>query len=102
MHYLAETRHDQLSHINKISRIDERKSVWLDKFTIRNLEIVHTVNDNATTLLEVLDHTISPMGGRMLRRWILLPLKEKDLISERHDVVEYLLKEPGWPNHCQT
>ncbi len=95
MHYLAETRHDQLSHINKISRIDERKSVWLDKFTIRNLEIVHSVNDNATTLLEVLDHTISPMGGRMLRRWILLPLKEKDLISERHDVVGYLLKEPG-------
>jgi DNA mismatch repair protein MutS len=95
MHYLAETRHDQLGHINKISRIDERKSVWLDKFTVRNLEIVHSVNENAATLLEVLDHTISPMGGRMLRRWMLLPLKDKDLISERHDVVGYFLDESG-------
>lgn len=93
MHYLAETRHDQLGHINKISRIDEQQYVWLDKFTIRNLEINHTLNEQGTTLIGVLDHSISPMGSRLLKRWVLLPLKDKSLIRERHDVVEYLVSD---------
>ena len=91
MHYLQETRHDQLAHINRIARIDESQYVWLDKFTIRNLEILDSVNEGATTLKDVLDHTISPMGSRLLKRWIILPLKDKALISERHDVVQHLL-----------
>ncbi|MDR4987450.1 MAG: DNA mismatch repair protein MutS [Bacteroidales bacterium] len=95
MHYLSESRHDKLPHINRISRIDQSRFVWLDKFTIRNLEILESVNEGATTLKDVLDHTISPMGSRLLKRWIILPLKDKALISERHDVVEYLLNEPG-------
>jgi len=93
MHYLSETRHEQIGHINRISRIDEQQFVWLDKFTIRNLEILHSPNENATTLIQVLDHSISPMGSRLLKRWIVLPLKDKHQISERHDVVEFLLKE---------
>ncbi len=92
MQYLHETRHDRLSHINKISRIDERHYVWLDKFTIRNLEILDSVNEGATTLKEVLDHTISPMGSRLLKRWIILPLKDKALITERHDVVSWFIE----------
>ncbi len=92
MQYLHETRHDRLSHINKISRIDERHYVWLDKFTIRNLEILDSVNEGATTLKEVLDHTISPMGSRLLKRWIILPLKDKQLINERHDVVSWFIE----------
>ncbi|MFO7997559.1 MAG: DNA mismatch repair protein MutS, partial [Bacteroidales bacterium] len=95
MHYLRETRHDQLGHINKISRIDERKSVWLDRFTLRNLEIVGSLNENATTLLQVLDHTITPMGGRLLKRWIILPLKDIAMIRERHDVVGYMADHPS-------
>lgn len=92
MHYLSETRHERIGHINRISRIDEQQFVWLDKFTIRNLEILHSANENATTLIQVLDHTISPMGSRLLKRWVVLPLKDKQQISERHDVVEFLLK----------
>ncbi len=92
MQYLHETRHDRLSHINKISRIDERHYVWLDKFTIRNLEILDSVNEGATTLKDVLDHTISPMGSRLLKRWIILPLKDKALIQERHDVVSWFIE----------
>jgi DNA mismatch repair protein MutS len=91
MHYLSETRHDQLGHINKISRIDEQQYVWLDKFTIRNLEVIHSINEQATTLISIIDHTISPMGSRLLKRWVLLPLKDKDTIRQRHDVVGYLL-----------
>lgn len=96
MHYLSETRHEQIGHINRISRIDEQQFVWLDKFTIRNLEILHSPNENATTLIQVLDHTISPMGSRLLKRWIVLPLKDKQLISERHDVVEFFLSDQGF------
>ena len=91
MHYLSETRHEQVGHINRISRIDEQQFVWLDKFTIRNLEIIHSPNENATTLIQVLDHAISPMGSRLLKRWIVLPLKDKQQINERLDVVEYFL-----------
>ena len=95
LHYLSETRHDRLDHIGRISRIDELQSVWLDKFTIRNLEIVYSQHENATTLLDVLDQTVSPMGARLLRRWLLMPLRDKSRIAERHDVVEHLLKHDG-------
>ncbi len=92
MQYLQETRHDKLSHINHISRIDKTQFVWLDKFTIRNLEILDGINENATTLKDVLDHTVSPMGSRMLRRWIILPLKDKARIDERFDVVQFFVE----------
>ncbi len=96
MHYLSETRHEQIGHINRISRIDEQQYVWLDKFTIRNLEILHSPNENATTLIQVLDHTISPMGSRLFKRWIVLPLKDKQQINERLDVVEFFLSDTGF------
>jgi len=91
LHYLAETHHDKLDHICKLSRIEEDKYVWLDKFTIRNLELLFTPNENAATLIEVIDATLSPMGSRMIKKWISLPLKIKKHIEERHDVVAYLL-----------
>lgn len=94
LHYLAETQHDKLGHICKLSRIEEEKFVWLDKFTIRNLELLNSPNENAATLLDVIDGTVSPMGSRMMRKWILLPLKIKKTIDERHDVVEYLISNP--------
>ncbi len=91
-HYLAETHHDKVNHITKISRIEEDKYVWLDRFTIRNLELISSPNEDATTLLDVIDQTISPMGSRLLKRWIVLPLKEKQPIEERLDIIEYLIK----------
>jgi DNA mismatch repair protein MutS len=89
LHYLAETQHDKVNHIRSISRIEEDQFVWLDRFTIRNLELVSSANENATTLLRVLDHTVTPMGSRLLRRWMLLPLKDVDRIRRRHSVVEH-------------
>ncbi len=94
LHYLDLTQHDQVGHISTISRIEEDHYVWLDKFTIRNLELFYTWNEGAKTLIDVLDKTISPMGGRLLKRWISLPLKEIKPISERHDVVEYFIQNP--------
>lgn len=97
-HYLSETQHEKLGHITGISRIEEDRYVWLDRFTIRNLELVHSVNENATTLLDIIDRTKTPMGGRMLKRWIVLPLKELKAINERLDAVNYLYKndEPNY------
>jgi DNA mismatch repair protein MutS len=92
MHYLAETQHDKVQHICKISRIEEEHYVWLDKFTIRNLELFSTSNENAKTLLDVMDHTISPMGARMLKRWMALPLKNRQLIEERLDIVQFFIE----------
>jgi len=91
MHYLAETHHDKVEHICKINRIEEENYVWLDKFTIRNLELVNSVNENAATLLNVVDKTISPMGSRLMKRWILLPLKTRKLIEERHEMVDFFI-----------
>ena len=91
LHYIYETQNHKIQHITKISRIEEDLYVWLDKFTIRNLELIHSSNENAVTLLDVLDETQTPMGSRMLRKWILMPLKEKSLIDERLSVVEYLI-----------
>ncbi|MCF6306436.1 MAG: DNA mismatch repair protein MutS [Flavobacteriaceae bacterium] len=95
LHYLGETRHDKLQHIAKISRIAENEYVWMDRFTIGNLELYHSKSQNAVTLLDVIDKTISPMGGRLLKRWIALPLKNKDKIITRHEVVSYLLENPS-------
>ncbi len=91
MHYLAETQHDKVGHICNLSRIEEDHFVWLDKFTVRNLEILNSPNEQSTTLLNVLDQTVSPMGSRLMRRWLVLPLKDKKPILERHDIVEYFV-----------
>ena len=91
LHYLADTAHDRVKHITTISRIEEEKYVWLDRFTIRNLELFGSQNDNAKTLIDVIDQTVSPMGSRMMKRWLALPLKDKAPIEERLDVVDYFL-----------
>jgi DNA mismatch repair protein MutS len=93
MHYLAETQHNKLQHITSINRIAEGEYVWMDKFTIRNLELSYSTNQNAVTLLNVIDKTISPMGGRLLKRWLALPLKNVEKIKSRHEVVQFLLDE---------
>ncbi len=93
LHYLNETEHRNLQHISSIARIEEDRYMWLDRFTIRNLELVGSANENAVTLVDVLDTTCSPMGARLLRRWIIMPLKEIKPIQERLDVVEFLVKE---------
>ncbi len=94
LHYLSETQHQQLEHITGISRIAEEDYVWMDRFTIRNLELYRANDANGVTLLDVIDQTISPMGGRMLKRWLALPLKNKDAIENRHEVVAYLMGQP--------
>jgi DNA mismatch repair protein MutS len=91
LHYLGETQHHKLQHITAITRIAEDEYVWMDKFTIRNLELYHSTNANAVTLLNVIDKTISPMGGRLLKRWLALPLKNVEKIKSRHEVVQYLI-----------
>ena len=93
LHYLGETQHHKLQHITSISRIAEDDYVWMDKFTIRNLELYNSTNNNAVTLLNVIDKTISPMGGRLLKRWLALPLKNVEKIKLRHEVVSFLSKE---------
>ncbi len=89
LHYLDLTQHTQVQHITALSRIEEDKYVWLDRFTIRNLELFGIINEGAKTLVNVLDKTISPMGSRMLKRWIALPLKDVTAINERLSVVQY-------------
>lgn len=92
IHYLHETRHDKIAHISSLSRIDQGQFVWLDKFTIRNLELLNSPNSNAKTLIDVIDRTTSPMGSRLMRRWTSLPLKNKEQINSRYDVVDYFVK----------
>ncbi|WP_310555589.1 DNA mismatch repair protein MutS [Flavobacterium sp.] len=87
--YLSETQHNKNQHITSIHRIAEDAYVWMDRFTIRNLELYHSYNPNAVTLLDVIDKTLSPMGGRMLKRWLALPLKDANKIKSRHEVVAY-------------
>ena len=94
LHYLAATQHDRVQHIQSISRIEEEHYVWLDKFTVRNLELIWSPNEKAKTLIGVLDTTISPMGSRMMKRWLSMPLKEKQPIEERLNIVEYFLNHP--------
>jgi len=90
LYYLSETQHNRVQHITNIQRIAEDAYVWMDRFTIRNLELYHSYNPNAVTLLDVIDKTLSPMGGRLLKRWLALPLKESIKIKSRHEVVSYL------------
>jgi DNA mismatch repair protein MutS len=94
LYYLDITQHSQLGHITTLSRIDEDKYVWLDKFTIRNLELFHSPYEGARTFIDVIDRTISPMGGRLLKRWISLPLKDIQPITDRHDIVAYFVNNP--------
>ena len=90
LYYLSETQHNKIQHITNIQRISEDAYVWMDRFTIRNLELYHSHSQNAVTLLDVIDRTLSPMGGRLLKRWLALPLKDIHKIRNRHEVVAYL------------
>lgn len=92
LHYLNETKHDKLKHITKVSRLDEEQYVWLDKFTIRNLELFASNNENGKSLIDVIDKTVTPMGSRLLKRWLALPLKSVEQINERHEAVNYFVK----------
>ncbi len=92
LYYLDITQHEQLGHISTLSRIEENRYVWLDKFTIKNLELFHSPYEGAKTLIDVMDRTISPMGGRLLKRWISLPLKDIQPVNERLDIVEFLVE----------
>ncbi|MEI6754002.1 MAG: DNA mismatch repair protein MutS [Paludibacter sp.] len=94
MHYLDQTHHQQTGHITTLSRIEEDRFVWLDRFTVRNLELYGSINEGAKTLLDIIDKTISPMGARMLKRWLAFPLKDVKPINERLSVVEYFFKNP--------
>jgi DNA mismatch repair protein mutS len=94
LYYLDITQHKQISHITALSRIEEERYVRLDKFTVRSLELLNTMNEGGKSLLDVIDRTTSPMGARMLKRWIVFPLKDIRPINERLDVVEYFFKEP--------
>ncbi len=93
LQYLEITHHNKLQHVATLSRIEEDRYVWLDKFTIRNLELFFSINEGAKTLVDVIDRTISPMGARLLKRWVALPLKDEKPIKERHDVVDFLLND---------
>ena len=100
--YLSETQHNKIQHITAIQRIAEDAYVWMDRFTIRNLELYHSYNPNAVTLLDVIDRTLSPMGGRLLKRWLALPLKDVSKINSRHEVVSYLKDNPDILKSIQT
>ena len=89
LHYLKETQHNKIKHITSIERVHEEDFVWMDKFTINNLELYHSNNQNAVTLIQIIDKTISPMGGRLLKRWISFPLKSLIEIKKRHEIVNY-------------
>ena len=93
LHYLQETQHNKVAHIASITRIEEDRFVWMDHFTIRNLELVQASGINGVSLLDILDHTVSPMGARMLRRWLVLPLKEQKAIQDRLNIVDYFTHE---------
>ncbi len=90
LHYLNETEHKDLQHIQRVTRLEEDRYVWLDRFTIRNLELVATQNEGGVPLIQILDQTVTPMGARLLRKWLMLPLKEKPLIEERLNMVGLL------------
>ena len=92
LYYLDITQHEQLGHITSLSRIEENRYVWLDKFTIKNLELFHSPYEGARTLIDIMDRTISPMGGRLLKRWISLPLKDIQPVNERLDIVQYFVE----------
>lgn len=94
LQYLDMTEHRQVAHITALSRIEEEKYVWLDRFTMRNLELFQALNEGGCSFIDVVDHTLTPMGSRMLKRWVALPLKDVDAIAERQAVVESFFREP--------
>lgn len=94
LHYLNETEHKDLQHITRVTRLEEDRYVWLDRFTIRNLELVTAQQEGGVPLIQILDHTVTPMGARLLRKWLNLPLKDKSLIDERLNLVELLQADP--------
>ncbi|HEX5655457.1 MAG TPA: DNA mismatch repair protein MutS [Chitinophagaceae bacterium] len=98
IHYLRDTEHPHLQHITSLQRIDREDFLWMDRFTIRNLELVYGNSEGNHTLLSVLDNTVSPMGARLLKRWIIFPLKDINKINERLDLVEYLIRETDLRN----
>jgi DNA mismatch repair protein MutS len=102
LYYLSETQHNKLQHISNIQRIAEEEYVWMDRFTIRNLELYHSTAYNAVTLLDIIDKTLSPMGGRLLKRWLALPLKDTVKIKKRHDVVAYFVNNDSVLQIIQT
>ncbi|OJV13290.1 MAG: DNA mismatch repair protein MutS [Dyadobacter sp. 50-39] len=93
LHYLRETEHKEVAHISRITRLEEEKYVWLDRFTVRNLELVYPQQEGGVPLIDILDHTVTPMGARLLRKWMVLPLKDKAPIEERLAAVEHFLSE---------
>jgi DNA mismatch repair protein MutS len=92
LHYLRETEHKEVSHISRVTRLEEEKYVWLDRFTVRNLELVYPQQEGGVPLIQILDQTVTPMGARLLRKWVVLPLKDKLPIEERLNTVEHYLK----------
>ncbi|QBA65547.1 DNA mismatch repair protein MutS [Muriicola soli] len=102
LHYLSETEHKRLQHINKLVRIGNDDHVWMDRFTIRNLELYHSPHPEAVTLLDVIDKTKSPMGGRLLKRWLAFPLKDLEKIRERHRAIGYFTAEEKLMHELQT
>lgn len=101
LYYLQDTQHDRTQNITHLSRVERDRYVWLDRFTVRNLELVSSPNDNARTLLDVLDQTLTPMGSRLLKRWVLMPLKDISAIEERLSVVDGLLRDGELRQHLQ-
>ena len=92
LHYLAETEHKKLEHITSIQRLMEDEYVWMDRFTMQNLELQHPSSPGGVSLLDIIDKTVSPMGGRMMKRWLSLPLKDPGRIRNRHEIVKFLIK----------
>lgn len=101
LQYLDMTQHNQIGHITSLSRIEEDRYVRLDKFTVRSLELIASMNEGGISLLDVIDHTISPMGARLLKRWLVFPLKDVKPINERLDVVEYFFREPDFKDFIE-
>ena len=96
LQYLEQTLHTQIGHITTLSRIEEEKYVRMDNFTVRSLELLGTMQEGGTSLLDVIDRTVSPMGGRLLRRWVVFPLKTERTVNERLDIVDYFFREPDF------
>ncbi len=102
LHYLGETKHDKLQHITNVSRVEEDNFVWLDRFTVRNLELFGSSHDNGKCLIDIIDDTVTPMGSRLLKRWLALPLKQLDLINERLEVVHYFTTNSDLKSQLRT
>ena len=101
LHYLATTENKNLQHINRISRIQQDKYVWLDRFTVRNLELIHSKHETGLPLIQIMDQTASPMGARLMRKWVVLPLKSLPAIQSRLDIVEFFLHEESLRNEIE-